>query len=178
MGDLLVAAGEHHADEFHLMFVAKGGGSANKTFLFQETRAVLSPQRLLAFLESKMKSLGTSACPPYHLAIVLGGTSAELALDTAKLASTRYLDSLPTRGNTAGHAIRDPELEQQVLKLTQSFGIGFADDNGIGTGAGAQHVMLQRVPNSLFVPETRVKARSPVSSKVFWRSRIFSPFTK
>ncbi|MGE0415863.1 MAG: fumarate hydratase [Acetobacteraceae bacterium] len=122
--DIMASPGDHHADEFHLMFVAKGGGSANKTFLFQETRAVLSPQRLLAFLETKMKTLGTSACPPYHLAIVIGGTSAEMTLKTVKLASTRWLDTLPTQGSKAGHAFRDLELEQQVLEISRNIGIG------------------------------------------------------
>jgi len=122
--DIMAAPGNHHADEFHLMFVAKGGGSANKTFLFQETRAVLSPERLLKFLETKMKTLGTSACPPYHLAIVIGGTSAEMTLKTVKLASTRWLDSLPTEGSKAGHAFRDVELEKQVLELSRNIGIG------------------------------------------------------
>ncbi len=122
--DIMAAPGDHHADEFHLMFVAKGGGSANKTFLFQETRAVLSPQRLLSFLEAKMKTLGTSACPPYHLAIVIGGTSAETTLKTVKLASTRWLDTLPTQGSRAGHAFRDLELERQVLEVSRNIGIG------------------------------------------------------
>jgi len=123
--DIMAAPGEDHADELNLMFVAKGGGSANKTFLFQETRALLSsPQKLLDWLGTKLKTLGTSACPPYHLAIVIGGTSAELCLKTVKLASTRYLDALPTAGSRAGHAFRDMELEQQVLELTRTFGIG------------------------------------------------------
>jgi len=122
--DILAAPGEHHADEFHLMFVAKGGGSANKTFLFQETRAILSPAKLQAFLETKMKTLGTSACPPYHLAIVVGGTSAETTLKTVKLASTKWLDALPTKGSKAGHAFRDLELEQQVLEISRNIGIG------------------------------------------------------
>ncbi len=122
--DIMAAPGNHHADEFNLMFVAKGGGSANKTFLFQETRAVLSPERLLKFLETKMKTLGTSACPPYHLAIVIGGTSAEMTLKTVKLASTRWLDGLPTEGSKAGHAFRDLELEKQVLELSRNIGIG------------------------------------------------------
>src|SRR3712207_984400 len=121
---ILAASGEHHADEMHLMFVLKGGGSANKTFLYQQTRAVLNRPKLLAFLEEKIRTLGTSACPPYHLAIVIGGTSAEFTLKTVKLASTRYLDTLPTRGSRAGHAIRDPELEAEVHKLTQNLGIG------------------------------------------------------
>lgn len=122
--DILAAPGEHHADEFHLMFVAKGGGSANKTFLFQETRAILSPAKLLAFIETKMKTLGTSACPPYHLAIVIGGTSAETTLKTVKLASTKWLDQLPTTGDLSGHAFRDVEMERQVLDLSRSIGIG------------------------------------------------------
>jgi len=122
--DILAAPGEHHADEFHLMFVAKGGGSANKSFLFQETRAILNPARLAAFLETKMKTLGTSACPPYHLAIVIGGTSAETTLKTVKLASTKWLDSLPTKGSKAGHAFRDLEMEQQVLEISRNIGIG------------------------------------------------------
>ena len=122
--DILASPGDHHADEFHLMFVAKGGGSANKSFLFQETRAILSPAKLLAYLETKIKTLGTSACPPYHLAIVIGGTSAETTLKTVKLASTKWLDTLPTTGSRAGHAIRDIEMEQQVLELTRRIGIG------------------------------------------------------
>jgi fumarate hydratase class I len=111
-------------DAYKFLFITKGGGSANKSVLYQETRALLAPKTLMNWLDEKLRGLGTAACPPYHLAIVLGGTSAEFALDTAKLASTRYLDSLPTAGNISGHAIRDPELEQQVLKLTQGFGIG------------------------------------------------------
>ena len=122
--DIMAQPGEHHADEFHLMFVAKGGGSANKSFLFQETRAILSPERLLKFLETKMKTLGTSACPPYHLAIVIGGTSAEATLKTVKLGSTKWLDTLPTSGSKAGHAFRDIEMEQKVLELSRNIGIG------------------------------------------------------
>src|SRR6516165_9202423 len=122
--DIMAAPGEHHADEFHLMFVAKGGGSANKSFLFQETRAILSPERLVKYLDGKLRSLGTSACPPYHLAIVIGGTSAEMTLKTVKLASTRWLDTLPTVGSKAGHAIRDLEMEQKVLELSRQLGIG------------------------------------------------------
>jgi fumarate hydratase class I len=122
--DIMAAPGEHHADEFHLMFVAKGGGSANKSFLFQETRAILSPEKLMSYLETKIKTLGTSACPPYHLAIVIGGTSAELTLKTVKLASTRWLDTLPTTGSKAGHAIRDLEMEAKVLEMTRHIGIG------------------------------------------------------
>ena len=111
-------------DEYHFLFVTKGGGSANKTYLFQETKALLNPQSLMAFLDRELRKLGTAACPPYHLAVVIGGTSAEATLKTVKLASCRYLDDLPTRGSTLGHAIRDPQLEQDVLELTRRFGIG------------------------------------------------------
>jgi len=111
-------------DEYHLLFMTKGGGSANKSLLFQETKAVLNEPAMLKFLEAKIKSLGTAACPPYHLAIVVGGTSAEATLKTAKLASTRMLDSLPTKGSMLGHAFRDLDLEAKVLKLTQETGIG------------------------------------------------------
>ncbi len=111
-------------DEYHFLFLAKGGGSANKTYLFQETKAVLTPERLLDFMKNKMKSLGTAACPPYHLAFVIGGTSAELNLKTVKLASARYLDGLPTSGGETGHAFRDLELEARVLKMSQELDIG------------------------------------------------------
>ena len=111
-------------DAYKFLFLTKGGGSANKTFLFQETKALLNPTSLMAFLEQKLKLLGTSACPPYHLAIVIGGTSAEMTLKTVKLASARYLDGLPTTGSKSGHAIRDTALEAEVLKLTQKMGIG------------------------------------------------------
>jgi fumarate hydratase class I len=122
--DILASPGEHHADEFSLMFVAKGGGSANKSFLFQETRAILTPEKLAAWIGTKIKTLGTSACPPYHLAIVIGGTSAETTLKTVKLASCKYLDTLPTGGSKAGHAFRDLEMEQQVLEISRHNGIG------------------------------------------------------
>jgi fumarate hydratase class I len=111
-------------DAYKFLFMAKGGGSANKSYLFQETKALLNPASLAAFLNEKLRLLGTSACPPYHLAVVIGGTSAEFALETAKLASTRYLDSLPLAGSEAGHGFRDVELEAEVLTLTQQFGIG------------------------------------------------------
>ncbi|MGZ4635748.1 fumarate hydratase [Oryzihumus sp.] len=113
-----------HELAYKFLFMAKGGGSANKSFLFQETKAVLNPERMLAFLDEKLRSLGTSACPPYHLAIVIGGTSAEFALKTAKYASAKYLDELPREGTIAGHGFRDTDLEEQVLELTRSFGIG------------------------------------------------------
>jgi fumarate hydratase class I len=111
-------------DEYKFLFMAKGGGSANKSFLYQETKAVLNPARMLAFLEEKIRSLGTAACPPYHLAIVVGGTSAEFALKTAKYASARYLDGLPSAGSASGHGFRDLELEEQVLGITRRIGIG------------------------------------------------------
>jgi fumarate hydratase class I len=109
---------------YKFLFMAKGGGSANKSFLYQETKAVLNPTRMLQFLDEKIRSLGTAACPPYHLAVVIGGTSAEFALKTAKYASAHYLDHLPTSGSMSAHGFRDLELEEEVFKLTQSFGIG------------------------------------------------------
>ncbi len=173
--DIAAAPGEHHAEEFHLMFVAKGGGSANKTFLFQETRAILNPAKLLAFLESKLKTLGTSACPPYHLAVVIGGTSAEATLKTVKLASTRWLDTLPTTGDLSGHAIRDPEMERLVHELTGNLGIGaqfggkyFCHDVrvirlprhgaslpvGIGVSCSADRQILAKItPDGVFLEE-------------------------
>ncbi len=111
-------------DAYKFMFMAKGGGSANKSFLFQATPSVLTKDRLLAFLKEKIMTLGTAACPPYHLAIVIGGTSAELCMKTVKLASARYLDALPTHGSENGNAFRDLEMEQEVLKMTQSSGVG------------------------------------------------------
>ena len=111
-------------DAYKFLFIAKGGGSANKSFLFQATPAILTHDRMLAFLKEKVLTLGTAVCPPYHLAIVIGGTSAELTMKTLKLASCRYLDELPARGSEAGHAFRDVEMEQEVHKLTQSLGVG------------------------------------------------------
>jgi fumarate hydratase class I len=113
-----------HPDAYEFLFMAKGGGSANKSFLYQETKAVLNEKRMIAFLDEKLRSLGTAACPPYHLAIVVGGTSAEFALKTAKYASARYLDHLPASGDGTGHGFRDLEMEKRVLELTQAFGIG------------------------------------------------------
>ncbi|UPG69744.1 fumarate hydratase [Gordonia hongkongensis] len=110
--------------EYKFLFMAKGGGSANKSFLFQETKAILNPTSILKFLDEKIRSLGTAACPPYHLAVVIGGTSAEFALKTAKYASAHYLDNLPTQGSMSAHGFRDLELEDEVFRLTQSFGIG------------------------------------------------------
>ena len=111
-------------DAYKFLFMAKGGGSANKSFLYQETKAVLNPRRMLTFLEEKIRSLGTAACPPYHLAIVVGGTSAEYALKTAKYASAHYLDNLPASGGPSGHGFRDLDLEREVFELTQKLGIG------------------------------------------------------
>lgn len=111
-------------DAYRLVFIAKGGGSANKSFLYQETKALLNPESLMRFLEEKIRSIGTSACPPYHLAIVIGGTSAEFTLKTVKLASIHYLDDLPTTGNAAGRAFRDPVLEEQVHAMCNEIGIG------------------------------------------------------
>jgi len=114
-----------HADEYNFLFIAKGGGSANKSFLYQETKAILNPKSFMSWLDEKLRSLGTSACPPYHLVVVIGGTSAEYTVKAAKLASTKYLDSLPTKGDAkTGHGFRDLELEKEILKLTQSIGIG------------------------------------------------------
>jgi fumarate hydratase, class I len=120
-----IYADSDHADEYNFLFIAKGGGSANKSFLYQETKAVLNPTSLMKWLDEKLRSIGTAACPPYHLAIVIGGTSAEHTVKTAKLASTKYLDSLPTSGDAVtGHGFRDIELEEQVLELTRTLGIG------------------------------------------------------
>jgi fumarate hydratase class I len=120
-----IYADSDHQDEYNFMFIAKGGGSANKSFLYQETKAVLNPTSFMNWLDEKLRSIGTAACPPYHLAIVIGGTSAEHTVKTAKLASTKYLDSLPTSGDAAtGHGFRDLELEQKVLELTRTLGIG------------------------------------------------------
>lgn len=113
-----------HENEYSFLFMAKGGGSANKSFLYQETKALLNPDRMMQFIEEKMRSLGTAACPPYHLAIVIGGTSAEFCLKTAKYASAKYLDNLPTQGSPAGHGFRDTELEEKVLELSRNIGIG------------------------------------------------------
>ena len=120
-----IYADSDHQDEYNFMFIAKGGGSANKSFLYQETKAVLNPASFMNWLDEKLRSIGTAACPPYHLAIVIGGTSAEHTVKTAKLASTHYLDNLPTKGDAAtGHGFRDLALEEEVFKLTQKLGIG------------------------------------------------------
>ena len=111
-------------DAYKFLFIQKGGGSANKSFLYQQTKAVLNPKSLIEFLDVQLRTLGTAACPPYHLAVVVGGTSAELTMKTVKLASTKYLDGLPTAGSESGHAFRDLEMEQEILQLTQNMGIG------------------------------------------------------
>ncbi|MDE6486736.1 MAG: FumA C-terminus/TtdB family hydratase beta subunit, partial [Muribaculaceae bacterium] len=111
-------------DEYHFLFVAKGGGSANKTYLYQETKAIITPEKLVPFLVEKMKSLGTAACPPYHIAFVIGGTSAEMNLATVKKASVKYYDNLPTEGNELGHAFRDIELEKILKKEAECLGLG------------------------------------------------------
>src|SRR5246127_1469588 len=125
-------------DAYKFLFIAKGGGSANKSFLYQQSKAVLNPRSLLKFLDEKIRTLGTAACPPYHLAIVIGGTSAEMNLKTVKLASCRFLDALPTEGNRYGQAYRDRGFEAEVLELTRGFGIGaqfggnfFCHDGGV-----------------------------------------------
>jgi fumarate hydratase class I len=126
-GDNLPAQIDLYAEpgaEYKFLFIAKGGGSANKSFLFQQTKAVLNPKSLLKFLDEKIRTLGTAACPPYHLAIVIGGTSAEMNLKTVKLASCRFLDSLPSEGNRYGQAYRDRGFEEEVLELTRGLGIG------------------------------------------------------
>jgi len=119
-------ANTHHGQErqYDFLFMAKGGGSANKSYLYQETAALLNPEAFRRFLDEKLRAIGTAACPPYHLAIVVGGTSAEFALKTAKYASARYLDSLPVHGTEAAHGFRDLEMEAEVLEMTRGFGIG------------------------------------------------------
>jgi fumarate hydratase, class I len=120
----IYAEGQENETAYKFLFIAKGGGSANKSFLFQATPSILTHDRMLAFLKEKVLTLGTAACPPYHLAIVIGGTSVELTMKTVKLASTHYLDELPTKGSEDGHAFRDLAMEQEVLAMTQSTGVG------------------------------------------------------
>ncbi|WP_027502956.1 fumarate hydratase [Rhodococcus sp. UNC363MFTsu5.1] len=122
--ELYADTAKGHENSYKFLFMAKGGGSANKSYLFQETKAILNPDSMMQFLEAKIRSLGTAACPPYHLAIVVGGTSAEFALKTAKYASAHYLDELPTEGAITGRGFRDHELEKKVFELTQKIGIG------------------------------------------------------
>jgi fumarate hydratase class I len=120
----IYAEGQENEAAYKFLFMAKGGGSANKSFLFQATPSILTHDRMLAFLKEKVLTLGTAACPPYHLAIVIGGTSVEMTMKTVKLASAHYLDALPTKGSEDGHAFRDLEMEQEVLKMTQATGVG------------------------------------------------------
>ncbi len=122
--ELYADTAEGHENSYKFLFMAKGGGSANKSYLFQETKAILNPDSMMTFLEQKIRGLGTAACPPYHLSIVVGGTSAEFALKTAKYASAKYLDELPTEGSMAANGFRDLELEEKVLELTRKLGIG------------------------------------------------------
>ncbi|MDO5287624.1 MAG: fumarate hydratase [Actinomycetia bacterium] len=122
--ELYADTADGHENAYKFLFMAKGGGSANKSYLYQETKAILNPESMMTFLDAKLRSLGTAACPPYHLAIVIGGTSAEFALKTAKYASAKYLDALPTSGDMSAHGFRDLELEEKVLELTRQFGIG------------------------------------------------------
>jgi fumarate hydratase class I len=122
--ELYADTADGHETTYKFLFMAKGGGSANKSYLYQETKAILNEEAMLRFLDEKIRSLGTAACPPYHLAIVIGGTSAEFALKTAKYASARYLDTLPKEGSMTAHGFRDTDLEEKVLELTRSFGIG------------------------------------------------------
>jgi fumarate hydratase class I len=129
-------------DEYHFLFIAKGGGSANKTILFQETKAVLNPDALPKFLAGKIRAIGTAACPPYHVAVVVGGTSAELVLKTVKLASARALDSLPATGGASGHAFRDLELEAKLLEASRTFGLGA----GFGGKSFCLDVRVIRLP--------------------------------
>ena len=119
--DLMV---DGNKKEYSFLFMQKGGGSANKTYLYQKTKSLLNPESLSQFLKENIKSIGTAACPPYHLAFVIGGLSAELNLKTVKLASARYYDFLPTSGNQHGRAFRDVELEKQILEMTRELGIG------------------------------------------------------
>ena len=135
---------------YEFLFMAKGGGSANKSYLYQETKALLTPDKLLAFLDDKLRTLGTAACPPYHLAVVIGGTSAEMALETAKLASTRYLDSLPKQGSPLGHAYRDVEFEAEVLAAEP----GVRDRRPV-----RRQVLLPRRAGDPHAPPRRVAAR-------------------
>jgi fumarate hydratase class I len=160
---------------YEFLFMAKGGGSANKSYLYQETKSVLNPTRMMTFLEEKIRSLGTAACPPYHLAIVIGGTSAEYALRTAKYASARYLDTLPLSGSPAGHGFRDIELEAKVLELTRKIGIG-AQFGGRYFCHDVRVVRLPRHGASCPAPRTgRPSGRSPPTACSSRSSRPIRP---
>ncbi len=132
-----------NSDKYEFLFVAKGGGSANKTYLYQETKAIISPEKLIPFMVAKMKTLGTAACPPYHIAWVVGGTSAEACLKTVKLASVKYLDALPTEGNKLGHAFRDVELEKRLLEEARKLGIG-AQFGGVNFALDVRVIRMPR----------------------------------
>ncbi|HOG05672.1 MAG TPA: fumarate hydratase [Paludibacter sp.] len=144
--DLIASTG----NEYEFLFIAKGGGSANKSYLFQETKAILNPESLEKFLTEKMQTLGTAACPPYHLAFVIGGTSADACMKTVKLASTKYYDNLPTTGNELGRAFRDVEMEERILKATQKYGMG-AQFGGKYYAHDVRVVRLSRHGASVFV---------------------------
>jgi fumarate hydratase class I len=144
--DLMAGTGR----EYEFLFIAKGGGSANKSYLFQETKAILNPESLEKFLTEKMQTLGTAACPPYHLAFVIGGTSADACMKTVKLASTKYYDNLPTTGNELGRAFRDVEMEEKILKATQKYGMG-AQFGGKYYAHDVRVVRLSRHGASVFV---------------------------
>ena len=165
-----------HGDEYKFLFIAKGGGSSNKTYLFQETKALLNPVSLEKFLTEKMKTLGTAACPPYHLAFVIGGTSADANLKTVKLASTKYYDTLPTEGNTLGQAFRDVEMEQKILKAAQDFGMG-AQFGGKYFAHDVRIVRLPRHGASCFVgmavscsADRNIKAK--INKKGIWIEKM------
>ena len=176
-------------DEYHFLFVAKGGGSANKTYLYQETKALINPRTLIPFLVEKMKSLGTAACPPYHIAFVIGGTSAEMNLATVKKASVKYYDNLPTEGNELGHAFRDVELERQLLEEAHRIGLGaqfggkyFAHDIrvirlprhgascpvGLGVSCSAdRNIKAKITPEGIFLEELEKAARTGALEEVW-----------
>ncbi len=165
-----------HGDEYKFLFIAKGGGSSNKTYLFQETKALLNPVSLEKFLTDKMKTLGTAACPPYHLAFVIGGTSADANLKTVKLASTKYYDALPTEGNALGQAFRDVEMEQKILKAAQEFGMG-AQFGGKYFAHDVRIVRLPRHGASCFVgmavscsADRNIKAK--INKKGIWIEKM------
>ncbi|MCE1155896.1 MAG: fumarate hydratase [Bacteroidales bacterium] len=170
--DLVASQG----DEYKFLFIAKGGGSSNKTYLFQETKALLNPASLEKFLTDKMKTLGTAACPPYHLAFVIGGTSADANLKTVKLASTKYYDTLPTEGNALGQAFRDVEMEQKILKAAQDFGMG-AQFGGKYFAHDVRIVRLPRHGASCFVgmavscsADRNIKAK--INKKGIWIEKL------
>ncbi len=161
---------EEGTDAYKFLFMAKGGGSANKTFLYQGTPSLLTHDRMIDFLKEKILTLGTAACPPYHLAIVIGGTSAEMTLKTVKLASARYLDGLPTQGSESGHAFRDLEMEAEIHKLTQNLGVGASSAASISVMTCASSACRATAPRcrsglAFPVPPTaRRSARSPATA--------------